>query len=92
MDRDEALRLLRGGEDGVKEWNRRRDQGDALTALGDLDVSVAKSLGEVRHGGLSTIGLDTFATSQNGIPGDFLKQCGLVPWEILQAATSGDTR
>jgi hypothetical protein len=24
MDRDEALKLLRGGEEGVKEWNRRR--------------------------------------------------------------------
>jgi len=25
MDRDKALKLLRGGEDGAREWNRRRD-------------------------------------------------------------------
>jgi hypothetical protein len=24
MDNDEALRLLKGGEEGVREWNRRR--------------------------------------------------------------------
>ncbi len=27
MNRDEALKLLRGGPDGIKEWNKRRDTG-----------------------------------------------------------------
>ena len=26
MDRDEAIKLLHGGEDGVEEWNRRRKE------------------------------------------------------------------
>ena len=25
MTRDEAIKLLRGGKEGIKEWNRRRD-------------------------------------------------------------------
>ena len=28
MDRDEALKLLRGGEEGIREWNRRRKEGE----------------------------------------------------------------
>jgi hypothetical protein len=51
MDRDEALRLLKGGRDGIAEWNRRRDadepiphleQADLREAnLGDADLSLA---------------------------------------------------
>ena len=37
MDRDEALKLLRGGEDGVKEWNRRRKKGEAIPILSGAD-------------------------------------------------------
>ena len=25
MDRDEALRLLKGGKEGVREWNKRHE-------------------------------------------------------------------
>lgn len=33
MDRDEALRLLRGNEKGIEEWNRRQRLGDAPPSL-----------------------------------------------------------
>jgi hypothetical protein len=33
MDRDEALKLLRGGPDGVAEWNRRREVGEGIPEL-----------------------------------------------------------
>jgi hypothetical protein len=33
MDRDEALRWLRGGPAGVKEWNRRREAGEEIPDL-----------------------------------------------------------
>src|SRR5262245_2212854 len=38
MDRKEALRLLRSGPDGVREWNRRRkpDRGMPLPEMLDL--------------------------------------------------------
>ncbi len=38
MDRDEALRLLRGGEEGVAEWNRRRSEGEEIPDLGGADL------------------------------------------------------
>jgi uncharacterized protein YjbI with pentapeptide repeats len=40
MDRDEALKLLKGGERGVAEWNRRRDS-LALPDLSGADLSRA---------------------------------------------------
>lgn len=33
MERDEALRLLKGGPDGITEWNRRRKDGEAIPDL-----------------------------------------------------------
>jgi uncharacterized protein YjbI with pentapeptide repeats len=33
MDRDEALKLLTGGEVGVAEWNRRREAGEEIPRL-----------------------------------------------------------
>jgi hypothetical protein len=33
MDRDEALKMLRGGPDGIAEWNKRRWAGEEFLAL-----------------------------------------------------------
>jgi hypothetical protein len=33
MNRDEAIRLLKGGEEGVGEWNRRREDGETIPTL-----------------------------------------------------------
>jgi uncharacterized protein YjbI with pentapeptide repeats len=38
MDRDEALRLLRGGREGVREWNRRREEGKAIPDLSKANL------------------------------------------------------
>ena len=38
MDRDEALKLLRGGEEGIAEWNRRRESGEELPNLMEADL------------------------------------------------------
>jgi uncharacterized protein YjbI with pentapeptide repeats len=54
------------------------------TALGRLNLAVARSLEQVKHLGPSTLGLDTLAHSGQGIPTEFLRGCGLTPWEILQ--------
>jgi uncharacterized protein YjbI with pentapeptide repeats len=42
MDREEALRLLKGGERGVAEWNRRRAPGDRIPDLRGADLTRAK--------------------------------------------------
>ena len=39
MDREEAIRLLRGGRDGMKEWNRRRESGEIIPSLNAADLS-----------------------------------------------------
>ncbi len=41
MNRDEALKLLNGGADGIKEWNRRREAGEEIPELRDADLSGA---------------------------------------------------
>jgi uncharacterized protein YjbI with pentapeptide repeats len=38
MDRDEALRLLKGGSQGVEEWSRRRGAGEEIPALNGADL------------------------------------------------------
>jgi TIR domain/Pentapeptide repeats (8 copies) len=38
MDRDEAIRLLTGGPDGVREWNQQREQGEGIPHLRQADL------------------------------------------------------
>ncbi len=38
MDREEALRLLRGDEDGIEEWNRLREEGEEIPSLNGADL------------------------------------------------------
>jgi TIR domain/Pentapeptide repeats (8 copies) len=39
MDREEALTLLRGGADGVRNWNQRLDEAEMIPDLGGVDLS-----------------------------------------------------
>ena len=39
MTKEEALKLLRGGEDGIREWNLRREQEEDIPDLRDADLS-----------------------------------------------------
>ncbi len=52
------------------------------TAFGDVDLSVAKGLETVQHGGPSTVGVDTLFKSEGKIPEAFLRGCG-VPDELI---------
>ncbi len=45
MDLDEALRLLRGGTEGVTEWNRRRSEGEEIPELTEADLTGANLRG-----------------------------------------------
>jgi hypothetical protein len=45
MDRDEAIRLLRGGPDGVREWNKRRERGEEIPDLRRADLIGADLIG-----------------------------------------------
>jgi len=39
MDRDEAIKLLIGGEEGIKQWNQLRESGLAIPHLANADLS-----------------------------------------------------
>lgn len=41
MTTEEAIKLLRGGTDGVAEWNRRREAGESIPDLSGADLSYA---------------------------------------------------
>ena len=41
MDRDEAIKLLTGGEEGIAKWNRRRDQYEEIPRLSNANLSGA---------------------------------------------------
>lgn len=38
MDRDEAIKLLRGGREGRQKWNQLRDAGEKIPSLEDADL------------------------------------------------------
>jgi uncharacterized protein YjbI with pentapeptide repeats len=41
MDRDEAIKLLKGGEEGIAEWNRRREEDRDIANLRGADLNGA---------------------------------------------------
>ena len=45
MDRDEALAFLRGGNEGIVEWNRRREAGEDIPELVEANLSDANLSG-----------------------------------------------
>src|SRR4051812_9429091 len=54
MDRDEALRLLRGGQKGVNEWNWRRNVGESVPDLSEVNLGEADlSRADLSRTGLS---------------------------------------
>jgi hypothetical protein len=62
MDRDEALKLLRGGKQGIAEWNRRREASEEIPNLGggrlrSADLSGA-NLNGTNLGGANLSGAD----------------------------------
>jgi uncharacterized protein YjbI with pentapeptide repeats len=38
MDREEALKLLSGGPQGIEEWNRRVKEQEEIPDLGEADL------------------------------------------------------
>ncbi len=59
----------------------------ANTIFSDVDLSMARGLGEIHHGGPSTIGIDTIYKSGGNIPEVFLRGCG-VPASMITYAKS----
>jgi len=45
MDRDEAIKLLKGGPEGIDDWNRGRRAVETIPDLSNADLSKARHLG-----------------------------------------------
>ncbi len=65
--------LIDANLDGAACWQ---------TVFADVDLSGAKGLDAVRHGGPSTIGIDTLCRSGGKIPDAFLRRCGVPEYLI----------
>ena len=50
MDRDEAERLLKGGEEGIREWNRRRIEGADPPSMRRADLTNTDLTEAAMHG------------------------------------------
>ncbi|MHC4620693.1 MAG: pentapeptide repeat-containing protein [Planctomycetota bacterium] len=70
MTKEEALKLLRGGEEGVEEWNRRRAEGEEIPSLKKVDLTGA----DLRRANLSGADLSDATLSEAYLCGaDFRK-------------------
>jgi hypothetical protein len=85
MDRDEALKLLRGGPDGVAEWNRRRQSGDPLPSFSGADLSGA----DLRAADLSLTNLSGADLSEANLLGANLSGADLNGAGLSRANFSG---
>ncbi len=55
------------------------------TVFGQLDLSGAIGLSEIKHLRASSVGTDTLCLSRGKIPGAFLRGCGLSDWQVVAA-------
>jgi len=55
------------------------------TVFGQLDLSEAIGLPEIKHLRASSVGTDTLCLSRGKIPGAFLRGCGLSDWQVVAA-------
>jgi Pentapeptide repeats (8 copies) len=65
MDCDEALKLLKGGEEGIREWNERRRAGEAIPDLTEADLPGA-NLSGANLSGAKLIGAKLFGAKLIG--------------------------
>ena len=95
MDRDEALKLLNGEEEGIREWNRRRLAGEAIPDLTDANLSGANLSGAYLRGAnlsgayLSEANLIRANLSGANLRGAYLIRADLISADLSEAKLSG---
>jgi len=79
MNRETALRLLRGGAEGVQEWNRRRSAGETVPDLKGVNLNPSSpETKNIRGADLSGIQLEGAKLSNVDLTGANLKGALLV--------------
>ena len=100
MDRDEVLKLLGGGDQGIAQWNQLRKTGEVIPDLWDVALSKAALDGvdlrraDVRRADLSGANLNganliDANLSKAQLPGAFLRGANLSGANLFEANLSG---
>jgi len=90
IDRGQAEELLRAGESGIGEWNRRRLAGEAIPPLDDADLSKAQLKGvDLQGANLSRANLSGADLSGANLSNSILRDAVLVEATLLGANFSG---
>ena len=87
MDVEEALALLRGGREGIREWNRRRAEGEELPSLSEANLSGA-NLSGANLGQAESLGADAARDIEDGFRPDspaLVDKAGELPGLALDA-------
>lgn len=84
MNRDEAITLLRGGPEGIKEWNRQRSEGASLP---DLDVLSLKCA-DLRGVNLAGINIEGGAFDSANLSGADLSRSHILGTRFYKANLS----
>ena len=85
MDRDEALKLLKSGEEGIREWNQRRRADEAIPDLSGADLRRAYLSGA----DLSSANLRRAILNTADLSGAILSGADLVRADLFGADLSG---
>ena len=89
MDREEALRLLRSGNDSIAEWNQRRVQRERLPSLSRTDLSHADlSHADLSHTNLSHADLNSANLRHADLNSANLRHAGLSHANLSRADLS----
>jgi hypothetical protein len=91
MDRDEALRLLRGGKDGIAEWNRRRQAGAKIPDLTQAHLEGWLHGVDLFGARLLQATLSGAELNEAGLNGANLLQADLVETDLSGARLNGST-
>lgn len=90
MTRNQALKLLRGGEEGVAEWNRRRQEGEEIPSLSEANLSWANLSGtDLSEANLSKANLRWANLSKADLRKAFLRWANLHGANLSEANLHG---
>jgi uncharacterized protein YjbI with pentapeptide repeats len=90
MDHDEELKLLKGGTEGIAEWNRRREAGEELWDLSGANLNGANLSGaDLSSAFLSGANLSGANLRRADLSGAFLSDAFLSGADLRRASLSG---
>jgi hypothetical protein len=87
MDHDEAIKLLKGGQEGIGEWNQRRISGEVIPNLTKANLTKAKLSGADLSGAVLT---NAKLFGADLIKADLIK-ADLIKADLIKADLSGAT-